>query len=87
MNRITKTGNGFISLDGTLLNLKAFKSIKKEYLGYDTQDGKGFSIAFTPITPSKENIENGVEGTWHVTYIEEKQRDEDFEVIQESLKS
>lgn len=86
MSRIKNVGGGFIDLDGGLLNLKAFKEIKKEYLGYQTEDGKDFSISFTPITPSKENIKNGVEGTWHVCYIEEKERDEDFEIIKESLK-
>jgi hypothetical protein len=85
MSRIKKVGGGFISLDGSLLNLKAFKEVKKEYLGYESDDGQDFSISFTPITPSKEDFENGVEGTWNVCYSTDKERDEDFEVIQESI--
>ncbi|GEM_PF-3079266 len=86
MHRITIVGNGSILLDGDLLNLKVFKDIKKEYFGLQTQGGKDFSISFTPITPTKENIENGVEGTWQVTYIGKKGTKKDSEVIQESIK-
>jgi hypothetical protein len=87
MSRIKNAGGGFIDLDGGLLNLKAFKEIKKEYLGYEADEGKDFSISFTPLSPSKDDFENGVEGTWHVSYSDEKERDSDFERIKESLNS
>ncbi|WP_194975556.1 hypothetical protein [Aquiflexum lacus] len=85
MNKIKNAGNGFVELNGSLLNLKAFKEINKEYLGFESDDGKDYSISFTPISPSKEDWENGVERTWHIRYSDEKERDSDFEIIQESL--
>lgn len=87
MSKIKNVGSGFISLNESLLNLRAFKEIKKEYLGFEVDDDQYFAISFTPISPKLEDLENGVEGTWLVSYSDEKERDDDFDTIQESLRS
>lgn len=86
MAKIEKIGNGFISVNGALINLKAFKEIKKEELGlFEADDGEVFSIAFTPLYAKPGDLRNGVEGTWHATYQDEKLRDSDFEEIKDCL--
>lgn len=87
MSKIKNVGSGFISLNESLLNLRAFKEIKKEYLSFEVDDDQYFSISFTPINPKLEDLENGVEGTWLIRYSDEKERDDDFDTIQESLRS
>jgi hypothetical protein len=86
MTRIKNIGNGFISLDGDPINLKEFKEIKKEQLGlFDADNDEYYAIAFTPSQTKPEDHENGVDGTWHVTYQDENLRDKDFEEIEKCL--
>ncbi|OKS88205.1 hypothetical protein RG47T_3669 [Mucilaginibacter polytrichastri] len=42
-------------------------------------------IGFTPFIPSNEDLENGVEGTWVITYETVSERDEDFKLIETVL--
>lgn len=88
MTRIKNIGNGFISLDGDPINLETFKEIKKENLGiFDAENEEYYAIAFTPKHKKPEDLENGVDGTWLLTYQDEKIRDKDLEEIEKCLRN
>lgn len=77
MRKIQSAGTGFIKLYGSLINLKDFKSIGPREMGYfeDPDEHGIFAIAFTPSSPSYEDIQNNVDGTWSVTYKESEKKD------------
>lgn len=89
MRRIKPAGKGFVSLDGGLINLNEYKSIRPEILGLfeDPTGNDVYAIAFTPLNPSHENIKNGVDGTWLITYKENEKRDfeADRKVVLEAM--
>jgi hypothetical protein len=89
--RIISAGNGFIKLDDELINLSEYLSIKKENMGLneDPDENMAHAIKFTPKVPTKENTENGVDGSWFITYKQENEIDfiEDFDAIQYALKN
>lgn len=91
MAKIQVIGNAFIQHGETLINLKAYKKIAKDTFGmFDDPDGNSaFRITFTPLTPTQENIDNGVDGTFSLTTytLEEKEEfEEDYELIISALK-
>lgn len=93
MAKIKIIGSGFIQVkEETLYNLKAYKNIERYTFAYDEDPvGKSaFGIQLTPLAPSKENFENGVDGSFFIatyTYEEENEFKEDFETIIYALKN
>ncbi|SFT08395.1 hypothetical protein [Mucilaginibacter polytrichastri] len=79
MAKLTRAGSGFIKYGDELINLIGYKGITK----IDEMDDS--MIGFTPFIPSNEDLENGVEGTWVITYETVSERDEDFKLIETVL--
>ena len=91
MSKIKAIGNGFVQIGEALINLKAYKNIAKGTFGIgEDPDGKSaFGITLTPLTPTQENIENGVDGTFFITTYTFEESDDfeaDFELIITALK-
>jgi len=87
MSKITKAGSGFVKIDGHLINLKDFKSIKKVNQGIG--DDAMIGIEVTPNKPSQEDIDNGVDGSYFISMYDENslaEMDEDYQTITDSLK-
>jgi hypothetical protein len=85
MGKIKIISGGFIQLGESLENLRQFKSIKKGTFGMDEHEGGAVcGIEVTPLHPSKEDIEKGVDGRYFIaTYNQEEmgEFDEDFNAI------
>ncbi|PWS27986.1 hypothetical protein DHW03_10515 [Pedobacter yonginense] len=91
MSKIKAIGNGFVQIGDSLINLRTFKEINKYTFGYD-EDPEGhsaFGIIVSPLTPSAQSLQNGVDGSYFIsTYESEMQSEfeEDFEIIIKALK-
>lgn len=78
--RIKPAGKGFVKVDNNLLNLNEYKAISRNPLNYNEDPDQRifYSIGFTPNQPTPKDIENGVDGTWFISYHDEKDK-KDFE--------
>jgi hypothetical protein len=91
MAKIKLIGKGFIQFEDTLINLLAYKEIDKYTFGLD-EDPEGnsaYGITFTPLTPTEDDVKNGVDGTFFLTEYTEEEKEEfeaDFETILSALK-
>lgn len=86
--KVEKIGNGSALINGAITNLKQFKNITESKFGlHELEDGTKYGIAFTPMTPSQQNIQDGVDGTYHITYKEDEKEDyeADFKALKESM--
>lgn len=91
MGKIKYAGNGFIQKGETLINLIEYKKIEKYNFGHneDPDGNSAFGIILTPITPSEENVRNGVDGSFFIatyTFDEENDFEEDYAVVNSALK-
>ncbi|MFC1222690.1 hypothetical protein ACFE6N_02710 [Pedobacter sp. BG31] len=91
MAKIKLIGNGFIEVDGKSYNVKAYKNVERYSFGHNEDpDGKSaFGITFTPISPSEENVRNGVNGSFFIkTYTADQKEnfEKDYEIIASALK-
>jgi len=90
MGKIKAVGGGFIKIGAILYNLKAFSKIIPDKFGIDEKKDNVYGIIVYPLTPSKEDIENGVDGEFFLTTYTKEEADafsSDFETITEALKT
>lgn len=91
MTKIKAVGNCFVQVGDSLINLNAYKEIKKYKFGYeeDPETNSAYGIMLIPLCPNEKSIKNGVDGSFFITtYTQEehKEFEADFEEITSSLK-
>jgi hypothetical protein len=82
MGKVKAIGNGYVQIgDGMIVNLNAFETIVKMDIGRGDPNGNICGIKITPITPSPQNVKDGVDGASFLTLYkegEQKQMETDF---------
>lgn len=83
--RIEPMKNGFAKIDGKAVNLKEFKKIEKDTISaFESGDEEDrLSIKFTPSAPTLQDMENNVDGAFHMTYGSNET--DDYEADYEAL--
>lgn len=82
MKRIEFIGSGFVKIihnnEETLINLKSLSKIEKYTFGVN-EDPNGvdaFGIKVYPMTPSSEDVKNGVKGQYFISLYAENEEDD-----------
>lgn len=87
--KVKSIGSGSAVIDGEIQNLKQYKTIKKYDFGLN-EDPEGidkYGIAFTPMQPTQDDTDRGVDGTFLLCYTDGEQgdRDADYDVLIQSM--
>lgn len=90
MVKIISRGSGFIEVNGILENLQQFRSIKQYTFGLheDPEGQHYYGIQVTPLTPSEQDIKNGVDGTYFLTTYSKNDKEEfelDYSTIMQAM--
>ncbi len=90
MAKIQSAGKGIIKIGKNLINPKQYKEIAIHTFGeYESPEGYICGIQVTPLSPSKEDIENGVVGSYFITTYKgdhaEEEMNADFATLKKSM--